>query len=297
MKTPGSPDTRLHPPRTVSLADGEVVPALGLGTWRMGEVASRRAAEEGAVRRAIELGYRVFDTAEMYGDGGAESVLGVALAQALRAGDVTRRELFIVSKVLPQNASRAGTRAACERSLRRLGLEQIDLYLLHWRGAHPLADTVAAFETLVADSRIRHWGVSNFDTADMEALAAVRSGQRCATNQVYFSLSERGAAFELLPWMRARAMPAMAYSPIDQGALAGRATLRTIGERHGATAAQVALAWVLAQPGVMAIPKSVQESHLRDNLAAADLALSVDDLAELDREFPPPRGKTGLAMI
>ena len=286
-----------NPMPMVTLPSGESVPALGLGTWRIGEVASRRAAEIKAVRLAISMGYRAIDTAEMYGEGGAEEVVGAALAQALKAGDVKREELFIVSKVYPHNASSAGARKACERSLRRLGLEQIDLYLLHWRGAHPLAETVEVFERLRADGRIRHWGVSNFDTSDMDELRAVSEGAHCAANQVYYSLGQRGAEFSLLPWLRQHGMPAMAYCPIDQGGLASSKVLAALGQRHGASAAQVALAWVLAQPQVMAIPKAVQEPHLRENLAAASLVLSAQDLAELDAHFPPPRRKTALAML
>ncbi len=288
--------TDAHPLRIVTLPGGEIVPSLGLGTWRMGEAANRRAAEVAAVRLAIEIGYRVIDTAEMYGEGGAEEVVGQAVAQSLQAGTVTREQLFIVSKVYPHNASRDGTRAACERSLKRLGLEHIDLYLLHWRGQHALANTVAGFEHLKALGRIRHWGVSNLDTADMEELSAVAEGQHCAANQIYYSLSQRGAEFSLLPWLRARGVPAMAYCPIDQGALAGNAVLRQIGERHRASAAQVALAWVLAQPGVMAIPKAVREAHLRENLASAELRLDAQDRAALERHFSPPRRKTALAM-
>jgi len=285
-----------RPAPLVTLPDGDAVPALGLGTWRMGEDARQRPAEVKAVRLAIELGYRVIDTAEMYGEGGAEEVVGQAVAQALKSGDVKREELFVVSKVYPHNASRAGTRVACERSLKRLGLGHIDLYLLHWRGQHALADTVAAFEQLKARRQIRHWGVSNLDTSDMDELAEVHHGDLCAANQVYYSLGQRGAEFSLLPRLRALGMPVMAYCPIDQGSLASHAGLRRIGEQHGATAAQVALAWVLAQPGVMAIPKAVQETHLRENLAAADLELSAQDLAALDHDFPPPRRKTALAM-
>jgi diketogulonate reductase-like aldo/keto reductase len=285
-----------RPAPRVTLPDGEALPALGLGTWRMGEDARQRSAEVRAVRLAIEMGYRVIDTAEMYGEGGAEEVVGQAVAQALKAGDVKREELFVVSKVYPHNASRAGARVACERSLKRLGLGHIDLYLLHWRGQHALADTVAAFEQLKSRGQIRHWGVSNLDTSDMDELADVHHGELCAANQVYYSLGQRGAEFSLLPRLRAHGMPAMAYCPIDQGSLASHPALRRIGEQRGATAAQVALAWVLAQPGVMAIPKAVQESHLRDNLAAADLVLSAQDLAALDLNFPPPRRKTALAM-
>jgi diketogulonate reductase-like aldo/keto reductase len=278
------------PTRRVPLPGGASMPALGLGTWRMGESAATRAAEVAAVRLALELGYRLFDTAEMYGEGGAEEVLG----QALHEAGVARDEVFLVSKVYPHNASRRGTVAACERSLQRLRLVRIDLYLLHWRGSHPLAETVAAMRELQDRGNIVHWGVSNFDTDDLRELAAAGGG--CAANQVYFSLSERGAQFELLPWMRGQHMPLMAYCPIDQGALAGEPLLAEIGRAHGASAAQVALAWVLAQAGVVAIPKAVKERHLRENLAACDLTLSADELVRIDARFPPPRRKTALAM-
>jgi diketogulonate reductase-like aldo/keto reductase len=274
------------------------MPVLGLGTWRMGEVASRRAAEVAAVREAIAMGWRLIDTAEMYGDGGAETVLGQALAESLRANEVRRDGLFIVSKVYPHNASRRGTPEACARSLQRLGLDTIDLYLLHWRGSHPLAETVDAMQSLVAQGRIARWGVSNFDTDDMQELEAlVRGGPPCAANQVYLSLGERGPEFDLLPWLRERGMPLMAYSPIDQGALAGDKALAELAARLNVSAAQLALAAVIARPGVVAIPKAVRSAHLRDNLAAADLVLDAEVLAELDRLHPPPRRKGPLAMI
>lgn len=284
--------------RTLELSANEKIPVLGLGTWRMGEEPGSRKAEVAAVRTAIAMGYRLIDTAEMYGEGGAEEVVGQAIAEALRAGDVKREELFVVSKVYPHNASRKGTPAACARSLARLGLDRIDLYLLHWRGEHPLDQTCEAMRRLVDDGRIGRWGVSNFDTDDMDELAAVCGEPLdCAANQVYYSMSERGPEFSLLPWQRERGMPLMAYSPIDQGALAGDAALKKMAERLGVTAAQLALAWVVAQPGVVAIPKAVREAHLRDNLAAAELRLSAEDLAEIDRLHPPPQGKKPLAMI
>jgi len=284
--------------RTLPLSNARDIPVLGLGTWRMGEAANRRAAEVAAVRDAIAMGYRLIDTAEMYGEGGAETVLGQALAEALRAGDVRRDELFIVSKVYPHNASRRGTPEACERSLKRLGLDMIDLYLLHWRGSHPLRETADAMQALVAKGRIGHWGVSNFDTDDMEELAqAVGQGPGCAANQVYLSLGERGPEFSLLPWLRERGMPLMAYSPIDQGALASDKALGVLAARLGVTAAQLALAAVIARPGVVAIPKAVRSAHLQENLAAADLELDAATLAELDRLHPPPRRKAPLAMI
>jgi diketogulonate reductase-like aldo/keto reductase len=284
--------------RKLSLPTGGEMPVLGLGTWRMGEDASRRAAEVAAVREAIALGYRLIDTAEMYGEGGAETVVGQAVAEALRAGDVRREALFIVSKVYPHNASRRGTREACERSLKRLGLDAVDLYLLHWRGNHPLRDTVEAMQSLVADGRIGHWGVSNFDTDDMDELEPlVASGPGCAANQVYLSLGERGPEFSLLPWQRERGMPLMAYSPIDQGALAGDKALGELAARLGVTAAQLALAAVIARPGVAAIPKAVRAEHLKENLAAAALELDAATLEEIDRLHPPPRRKAPLAMI
>ncbi|MFT3953626.1 MAG: aldo/keto reductase [Piscinibacter sp.] len=281
----------------VRFADGSTRPALGLGTWRMGESARARAAEVAAVRLALEIGYRVIDTAEMYGEGGAEEVVGQALAEALRAGTVTRDQVFVVSKVYPHNASRAGVRAACERSRQRLGLDRIDLYLLHWRGQHPLAETVAGFEELQSRGWITQWGVSNFDVDDMEELLRLRGGTACAANQVNYSLGERGAGFALLPWLQHHGMPLMAYCPIDQGRLAGDAALAAVAQRHGASASQVALAWALQQPGVMAIPKAVREAHLRENFAAASLQLTAADLAEIDARFPPPKRRGSLAMV
>ena len=282
--------------KTVQLPDGSAMPALGMGTWRLGEAGRTQAAEVAALRQAIELGYRLFDTAEMYGEGGAETVLGQALRDAMAAGDVTRDELFIVSKVYPHNAGRQGAVAACERSLARLGLDAIDLYLLHWRGEHPLAETLQAFQTLQLAGRIRCWGVSNFDLADLQELERTEGGAGCAANQVWYSPSRRGAEFDLLPWMRAHGMPLMAYSPIDQAALARHGALAAVGRRLGASAAQVALAWVLREDGVVAIPKAVEPTHLRDNLAAAGLALDAAALTAIDRAFAPPRRKTALAM-
>jgi diketogulonate reductase-like aldo/keto reductase len=286
------------PPSSLPLPGGGALPAFGLGTWRMGEEAGRRAAEVAAVRQAIEMGYRLIDTAEMYGEGGAETVVGQAVAEALRSGNVTRAELTIVSKVYPHNASRRGTIAAFDRSRKRLGLDRIDVYLLHWRGEHPLADTAAAMQALVADGRIGHWGVSNFDTDDLDELARATdpAGAPCAANQVYFSLGERGAEYALLPKMQRRGLPLMAYSPVDQGTLARSKGLAAIAAPLQLSAAQLALAWVLSRPGVCAIPKAVQAQHLRDNLAASRTPLDAATLAALDRAFPPPSRRTPLAM-
>ena len=282
--------------KTITLPGGETRPALGLGTWRLGESTRSRKAELAALRRAVELGWRVFDTAEMYGEGGAETVLGEALRGALAAGELRREDLFVVSKVYPHNASRRGAIAACERSLRRLGLDAIDLYLLHWRAGHPLAATVEAFEALRDAGRIRHWGVSNLDLDDMRELYRVPGGERCAANQVWYSAGQRGAEFELLPWLARHGVPAMAYSPIDQAALAAHGALAAVGRRIGASAAQVALAWLLRRPGVMAIPKAVREAHQRENLAALAIDLDAAALRAIDAAFAPPQGPTPLAM-
>jgi diketogulonate reductase-like aldo/keto reductase len=271
-------------------------PALGLGTWRLGENARSRRAEIAAVRLALEMGYRLIDSAEMYGDGGAEEVAGAAIAEALRAGVCSRDELVIVSKVLPSNASTRGVVAACERSRQRLGLDRIDLYLLHWPGSQPLGDTLAGFAQLQERGAIGHWGVSNFDLAAMKRLVALPGGERCAANQVQYSLVQRGIDFDLLPWQRERSLPLMAYCPIDQSALARDARLAALARPLGLTAAQLALAWTLRDGGVIAIPKAVKEAHLRDNLAAGSVVLEPAMRAALDALFTPPRRAQPLAM-
>ncbi|HET9976078.1 MAG TPA: aldo/keto reductase [Burkholderiaceae bacterium] len=269
---------------------------IGLGTWRMGENARTRRAEVSALRLAFDLGYRVIDSAEMYGDGGAEEVVGGALAEALRAGGLRREDVTIVSKVLPSNASRRGLPAACERSRRRLGVDRIDLYLLHWPGVHPLAETIAGFEALQAQGAITRWGVSNFDLAAMRRLAALPGGAACGANQVQYSLAQRGIDFDLRPWQRERGVPLMAYCPLDQGTLARAAPLAAIAAPLGLSAAQLALAWTLREGGVTAIPKAGRESHLRENLAAAPVVLDAATLAALDLLYPPPRRAEPLAV-
>ena len=271
-------------------------PALGLGTWRLGENPRTRRAEVAAMRLALEIGYRLIDSAEMYGDGGAEEVVGLALAEALRAGDCKREQLTIVSKVLPSNASERGVVAACERSRKRLGIDTIDLYLLHWPGSHPLRDTLRGFEQLQAQGAIGQWGVSNFDSAAMNKLVGLPGGDRCAANQVYYSLTERGIDFDLKPWQQQRALPLMAYCPIDQSALAGDARVAALAAPLGLSAAQLALAWTLRDGNVIAIPKAVREPHLRENFAAAAVALEATTLAALDALFPPPRKPQPLAV-
>jgi diketogulonate reductase-like aldo/keto reductase len=276
-------------PRTTALPSGIEVPVLGQGTWHMGEDARRQADEVAALKLGTDLGMTLIDTAEMYGSGGAEEVTGQAIAG--------RRDMvFLVSKVLPSNASSKGVMRACEASLRRLGTDRIDLYLLHWRGGTPLAETVAAFETLKRDGKILHWGVSNFDAADMEELIA-GGGNSVAANQVLYNLSSRGIEYDLLPWSGRHRIPLMAYSPVDQGNLHGDRRLAAIAERHDVTAAQIALAWVLRQEGVIAIPKATHPDHVRQNRAALDIRLTEADLAEIDRAFPPPGRKQPLAMI
>jgi diketogulonate reductase-like aldo/keto reductase len=275
---------------TVTLPEGETVQALGMGTWRMGEHPARRQEETATLRLGIELGMTLIDTAEMYGEGLTEQFLGEALAG-------WRDRVFLVSKVYPQNASRKGVERACERSLRRLATDHLDLYLLHWRGSEPLAETVAGFEALRAAGKIRHWGVSNFDTSDMAELFAVPDGKRCAVNQVLYNLARRGPEFDLLPWLEGHGVPLMAYSPIEQGRIDKGGAVAEIAAQRGVTRWQVALAWVLRRPGTIAIPKASSQEHLRANHAAQALALSEAELARLDAQFAPPRRQQPLEML
>jgi len=276
--------------RTTTLPSGEAIQVLGQGTWKMGEDSRRRADEVNALKLGLDLGLTLIDTAEMYASGGAEEVVAQAIAGR-------RAEVFVVSKVLPSNASRAGVQRACENSLKRLRTDRIDLYLLHWPGSVPLAETVEAFEALRRAGKIRHWGVSNFDTEDMEDLAGLPDGGNVQTNQVLYNLVRRGPEFDLAPWSRKRGIPLMAYSPVEQGALARNTGLDAVAARHNATAAQIALAWVMQQEGVIAIPKASSQEHVRQNVAALDIKLTPQDIADLDRGFPPPTRKRGLEMI
>jgi diketogulonate reductase-like aldo/keto reductase len=285
----------MNTPASLRLPSGHGLPALGLGTWRMGESRARRNHELAALRSALDMGYRLFDTAEMYAEGGAEELLGEALTQALR-GPMSREQLFIVTKVYPHNASAQGMLAACERSRRRLQLDHVDLYLLHWRGDLPLRQTVEGFERLQQLGWIRHWGVSNFDLDDMQELVTLPGGAACSANQVWYSLRRRGVEFDLLPWQRTRQMPLMAYSPIDQGALAAHAGLKRLAASVGATPSQLALARLLAEPGVMVIPKSSDPARLHENLEAAALRLDENTHRQLDAMFPPPTRRVPLAV-
>ena len=269
---------------------GVSVPALGQGTWNVGDDPAWRDDEIATIRRGIDLGLTLIDTAEMYGDGRSESLVGEAIAGR-------RDEVFLVSKVYPHNASRRAMARSCEASLRRLGVETLDLYLLHWPGAVPLAETVEGFEALQRAGKIRHWGVSNFDRDAMEQLARVPGGEAAQTDQVLYHLGERGIEWDLRPWLRERALPVMAYSPFDQGRLLRQRGLVTFAREHGMTPAQAALAWLLAQDGVIAIPKTGRRARLEENAGALAHRLSREPLQELDRLFPPPDGPTALAML
>ena len=276
--------------KSVTLPSGETVAALGQGTWHLGDDPATRAEEIAALRRGIDLGATLIDSAEMYGEGRAEELVSEAIAGR-------RDQVFLVSKVYPHNASRRGAVDACERSLNRLGTDRIDLYLLHWRGGVPLAETVAAFEGLKRDGKIRHWGVSNLDLGDMRELWQVDGGPGVATNQLLYNLSRRGIEWELLPWLRERKVPVMAYSPIEQGRIVGNPKLKQLAQEAGMTGAQVALAWLLAKDGVIAIPKAARREHVEENVQAAERTLSDSQLAALDEIFPPPKRARPLEVL
>jgi diketogulonate reductase-like aldo/keto reductase len=280
----------MKPIPTIALKNGDRVPALGQGTWNMGESAARAADEVRALQHGIALGMTLIDTAEMYGDGGAEKIVGKAIAGR-------RDEVYLVSKVLPFNASRAGTVKACEASLKRLQVERIDLYLLHWRGTHPFAATIEAMETLIDQGKIGAWGVSNLDLDDMQELLEQDNGHHVQVNQVLYNLSRRGIEFDLRAFAVEQTIALMAYSPIEQGRILKDATLVAVAKRHGVTPAQVALAWTLRRPGVISIPKASTMQHVQDNRACLDVSLDAADLAELDKAFPPPKKRRPLEML
>jgi len=275
--------------RRVALADGTSVAALGQGTWHMGERAANRKAEVTALRVGLDLGLTLIDTAEMYAEGGAEQVVGEAIAGR-------RADVFLVSKAYPHNAGRRGLPQACERSLKRLGVECLDLYLLHWRGSVPLEETVEAMERLRAAGKIARWGVSNLDLEDLEELGPALAD--CATDQVLLNLEHRGPEHDLLPFCAAHGMPVMAYSPVGQGGdLLRHPALVALARARGATPAQLALAWTLSHAGVISIPKATALTHLRENAAAREISLTMEEHAALDAAFPPPRRKRPLAML
>jgi diketogulonate reductase-like aldo/keto reductase len=276
--------------RTLKLPSGQLIPILGMGTWQMGENALNRQSEIDALRHGLDLGLTLIDTAEMYGEGGAEEVIAHAIASR-------RAEVFLVSKVYPHNASKRGTITACERSLQRLKTDYLDLYLLHWRGSVPLVETLEALQTLQQSGKIRSYGVSNFDAEDMEEAIGLKDGKGIATNQVLYNLMRRGIEWNLLPWCRQQGIPIMAYSPIEQGRLLNNRTLKTIAQEREVTAAQVAIAWLLHQENVIVIPKSSRIDHVEQNYAALNLKLSAEELAALDAAFPPPTKLVPLEML
>jgi diketogulonate reductase-like aldo/keto reductase len=276
--------------KTVLLPSGERVPACGQGTWFMGDERAKRAEEIATLRLGLDLGLTLIDTAEMYGDGRAEQLVGEAIAGR-------RDEAFLVSKVLPHNASRRGTVAACDKSLQRLKTDRIDLYLLHWRGGVPFAETLEALLALKTAGKIRHYGVSNLDLADMQELWKCPGGAAVATNQVLYNLARRGIEWDLLPWLRGKRVPVMAYSPLEQARLIGDPKLAAFARRHGMPPARAALAWLLANDDVIVIPKCGSRARLKENAGALELTLTAAQLAELDREFPPPAGRRALEML
>ena len=276
--------------KRVALPGGEEVPALGMGTWMIGEDAARRSEEISTLQQGIDLGMALIDTAEMYGDGASEKLVG----QAIRG---RRDRVFLVSKVYPHNAGYKAAQAACERSLKRLGVDCLDLYLLHWRGDVPFTETIEAFVALQAQGKIRHWGVSNFDLDDLQAWCDLPGGDAVATNQVLYNLTRRGVEWDVLPWCQTRRIPLMAYSPIEQSRLLDHRAFCALARQHGFTPAQLAIAWLLRQDRVIAIPKASTRQHLTENFSALNCTLDATVLAALDRLFPPPEHATALEML
>jgi diketogulonate reductase-like aldo/keto reductase len=280
----------MNPARSITLRSGEKIAALGQGTWHFAESPARRSEEVASIRLGIELGMTVIDTAEMYSNGAAEALVGEAIAGR-------RSEVFLVDKVLPHHANREGTLRACEASLGRLGVDYIDLYLLHWRGRIPFVETIEGFAELKLHGMIRYWGVSNLDIDDMIELSGVPGGDEVQTNQILYNLTRRGPEYALLPWLAQHGIPTMAYSPIEQGRLLEHPALQPIAQRHDATPAQIALAWVLQHDGVAAIPRARTLPHVRQNAAARDIELTRNDLHDLDRAFPPPTRPRPLEVL
>ena len=276
--------------KLVTLPSGESVPSMGLGTWHMGERIGNPKTEVDALVRGLDLGATLIDTAEMYARGGAERVVGSAIKGR-------RDDVFIVSKILPHNASFDGTIRACENSLQRMEIESIDLYLLHWPGNHPLESTVSAFEQLKTDGKIKYWGVSNFDTSDMQELYGIPEGKNCQINQVLYNLSRRGIEWDLLPWCRSMELPIMAYSPIEQGRLLENKKLKALATEIGLSAAQLLIAWSIRKNDIITIPKASNLEHVSQNIDAWTITLESAILDELDKLFEPPVRKKGLDIL
>jgi diketogulonate reductase-like aldo/keto reductase len=276
--------------KSIALPSGQLIPTLGMGTWRMGESAHQRQNEVAALRHGLDLGMTLIDTAEMYAEGGAEIVIAEAIVHC-------RTSVFLVSKVYPHNATRQGTIDACDRSLKRLKTDYLDLYLLHWRGSVPLSETLEALQGLKQAGKIREFGVSNFDANDMEEAFALKEGGAIATNQVLYNLSRRGVEWDLLPWCRQHRIPVMAYSPVEQGRLLKSQALQAIAQQRGVTTAQIAIAWLLQQENVVVIPKSSSIKHIEQNYAALNLELSAAELQALDAAFPPPSQRVSLEIL
>ena len=275
--------------KTLQLKSAREIPILGQGTWRMGEKASQKQAEIDALRLGIDLGMTLIDTAEMYGEGGAEKIVAEAIAPR-------REEVYLVSKFYPYNASYQGLIAACDRSLSRLKTDYLDLYLLHWRGSVPLSETLSGLQHLKQAGKILDYGVSNFDTDDMEAGLSLPGGQEIVANQVLYNLMRRGIEWDLLPWCKERNLAIMAYSPVEQRAFVDDSKLKDIAAKHNSTSTQIALSWLLHQDNVISIPKATNPKHVKENRAALDIKLTKEDLQKLDLAFKPPSRKMSLAM-
>lgn len=276
--------------KTITFPNGVKVPSLGQGTWYMGENPTKKEEEIRAIRTGVELGMTVIDTAEMYGDGLSEKLIGEAI-------NGLRDDVFLISKVFPWNANLSGTIKACENSLRRLNTDHLDLYLLHWSGSYPIEETVEAMMRLQQSGKILQWGVSNMDVAEMEDFMNVPSGKNCATDEILYNLTRRGVEYDLLPWCESHSIPVIAYSPIEQGRLLGNPTLNKIAKTHSATPAQIALAWVLRNPNILAIPKASSEKHVKENFGSLSINLTAEDIALLDKAFSTPKRKIPLEMI
>ena len=276
--------------KVVTLPSGENIPAMGLGTWHMGERIGDPKTERNALLHGLDLGANLIDTAEMYARGGAERVVGDAIKGR-------RDDVFIVSKVLPHNASFNGTIRACENSLQRMEIENIDIYLLHWPGSHPLEGTIAAFEKLRRDGKIRHWGVSNFDMNDMQELYKLPAGKNCQINQVLYNLSRRGIEWDLLPWCQSMRLPIMAYSPLEQGRLLKDQRLEDISKEAGMSVAELSIAWTMRSQDVVSIPKASSLKHVEQNINAWNVSLPNSILSALDKAFEPPMSKKGLDVL